>query len=77
MSFFKRALSSLSTSIRRGDYRQRIKSTIANVFHINLDVGKWQFSEQKQYRYPAPVNKEAPDFSLNFPVKSETLSNQR
>jgi hypothetical protein len=77
MSFFKRVLSSLSTSIQRGDYRQRIKKTVANTFYINLDVGKLQFPEKNKYRYPAPASREPPDFSLNFPVKSESLSNQR
>jgi hypothetical protein len=77
MSFFKRVISSLSNSIQRGNYGQRIKTTISRIFYINLDVGKLQFPEKNRYRYPAPASREAPDFSLNFPVKSETLSNQR
>jgi len=53
------------------------RTKLEHFFKVSFEVGKGQFPEKKQYRYPAPANQASPDFTLNFPVKTETLSNQR
>lgn len=53
------------------------RSKVEHFFKVSFEIGKGQFPDKKQYRYPAPANQASPDFTLNFPVKTETLSNQR
>ena len=53
------------------------RSKLEHFFKVSFEIGKGQFPDKKQYRYPAPANQASPDFTLNFPVKTETLSNQR